>query len=409
MPNPSLNRPTQAVILAGGRGTRLLPLTATRPKPMIEFHGRPFLEYLLEQLRDQGVNRILLLLGYLPDVIKDYFGNGERFGVSIEYGVTDVNDETGTRLRAARHLIDPVFLLLYCDNYLPFSFDAMWKRWGEIEGDALVTVYANEDNYTRSNLRVDSDGRVAVYDKSRSAENLQGVDIGYMLVRRDVIDLIPAGNPSFEATVYPQLIGQRRFFGFLTRHRYYSVGDHKRLPLTEEFLCSRRTLLLDRDGVLNRKRPKGEYVRSWRDWEWLDGALEALRMLRQSGFRVVLLTDQPGIADGVMTERDLADIHRRMRDDVERAGGHIDAIFHCPHGQDAGCWCRKPAPGMLYQAQRTLHLDLTKALYVGDDECDQRSAAAAACPFRMVGNGASLRSIVAELIAHQPETRLSGV
>ena len=90
-------RPRQAVILAGGRGTRLGRLTQTRPKPMIEFHGRPFLHYLIELLRDQGFERILLLLGYLPDVIQNYFGDGRTFGVSIRYAILPVEDETGRR------------------------------------------------------------------------------------------------------------------------------------------------------------------------------------------------------------------------------------------------------------------------------------------------------------------------
>ena len=81
----SLCRPTQAVILAGGRGTRLKPLTDTRPKPMIEIHGRPFLEYQIEQLRDQGFERILFLLGYRPEVVQEYCGDGRRWGVKIEY------------------------------------------------------------------------------------------------------------------------------------------------------------------------------------------------------------------------------------------------------------------------------------------------------------------------------------
>src|SRR6185369_6652215 len=99
-------RPDQAVILAGGRGTRLLPLTISRPKPMILFHGRPFLEYLIDQLREQGFRRILLLLGYLPEIIMDYFGDGRRFGIQMDYHVTSVDDETGARLRSARDRID---------------------------------------------------------------------------------------------------------------------------------------------------------------------------------------------------------------------------------------------------------------------------------------------------------------
>jgi NDP-sugar pyrophosphorylase family protein len=112
-----MQRPTQAVILAGGRGTRLRPLTLTRPKPMVEIQGKPFLEYQIEQLRQQGFKRVLLLLGYLPEIVRDYFGNGRRWGIKIEYSVSDVDDETGRRLKLAEPFLDPCFLLLYCDNY----------------------------------------------------------------------------------------------------------------------------------------------------------------------------------------------------------------------------------------------------------------------------------------------------
>src|SRR5262245_7407744 len=95
------DRPVQAVILAGGRGTRLKPLTDTRPKPMIEILGKPFLEYQIEQVRDQGFTKVLLLLGYLPEVVQDYFGDGSQWGIGIDYSVSAVDDETGRRLSLA--------------------------------------------------------------------------------------------------------------------------------------------------------------------------------------------------------------------------------------------------------------------------------------------------------------------
>ena len=109
-------RPTQAVILAGGLGTRLRPLTETRPKPMVQVGGKPFLEYQINQLREHGFDRVLLLLGYLPEVVRDYFGDGRRWGVSIEYSVTAIDDDTGRRIKLAEPLLESHFLLLYCPS-----------------------------------------------------------------------------------------------------------------------------------------------------------------------------------------------------------------------------------------------------------------------------------------------------
>ncbi|MCK4416320.1 MAG: NTP transferase domain-containing protein, partial [Thermoplasmatales archaeon] len=111
----------QAVILAGGLGTRLRPITDKIPKPMIEFHNKPFLEYILEMLKNNGIEEVVLLLGYLPDPIVEYFGDGTKFGIKIKYSIGTIEDKTGTRIRNAEELLDDHFMLMYCDNYLPFN------------------------------------------------------------------------------------------------------------------------------------------------------------------------------------------------------------------------------------------------------------------------------------------------
>ncbi len=396
-------RPTQAVILAGGRGTRLKPLTDTRPKPMIEFHGRPFLEYLIEQLRDQGFRRILLLLGYLPEVVREHFGDGTRWGVAIDYAVSPVDDETGLRITRAIDRLDPVFLLLYCDNYWPMPFDRMWQAYTAAGAEMLVTVYNNRDGYTRDNLRIGADNRVALYDKSRTEADLSGVDIGFMIVRKDTVARLPRGeNISFEKTLYPQLVAERQLLAYRTDHRYYSVGDHKRLPITAEFLRFRPTVLLDRDGVLNRKMPQGTYVRSWAEWQWMPDARQAIARFAAAGWRIIVITNQAGIARGAMSEADLAEIHAHMTRDAEATGGRIDAIYHCPHHWDDNCDCRKPKPGMLFQAQREHHFDLSRSWFLGDDTRDGEAAAAAGCRFRMIDEAMPLARAAAELLDRPP-------
>ena len=122
-------RPTQAVILAGGRGERMRPLTDTRPKPMLEFHGKPFLEYMVEMLRDNGFERVTILVGYLAEVIVDHFGDGSRLGVQIDYSHTPPEALTSRRMQAAAGQLDERFLLLYCDNYWPMRWDEMWAQY----------------------------------------------------------------------------------------------------------------------------------------------------------------------------------------------------------------------------------------------------------------------------------------
>ena len=390
----TLALPTQAVILAGGQGTRLRPLTDTTPKPMIRFHGRPFLAYQLDQLHEQGVREVLLLVGYLAQQIREYVGDGSHWGLRIRYVESPVEAETGQRMLDAAPLIQPHFLLLYCDNYWPMQMAQMWDLFRSTGAPGMVTVYTNRDGYTRNNVLVDGEGYVVTYDPKRSAPGLNGVEIGYALLAREVLDYLPQENVSFEHTVFPALASLRFLRAFQTEHRYYSVGSHDRLPLTEAFLAPQKAVILDRDGVLNRRPPRAEYVRSWEEFQWLPEAVETLALLKEAGYKLIVATNQPGIARGVMTEQELAAIHVRMCDELSAAGAAMDAIYVCAHGWDEGCFCRKPRPGLLFQAQRDWHLDLTKTLYIGDDGRDLEAGEAAGCPTILLDEGMAILEVV---------------
>jgi len=374
---------------------------------MIVVGGKPFLEHLILLLRSQGFDRFLILLGYLPEVVQEYFGDGRRWGVSIEYSVTAVEDETGRRVKLASPRIDPCFLLMYSDNYWPMQMSKMWPRFEAARVPAMITVYSNKDGYTTNSVQVDTDGYVAVYDKTCQSQNLQGVEISYAIMTRQVLELLPEENVSFEVAVYPKLAQQRQLLAHVTHHRYYSIGSHRRLPLTEAFFQHIPTVLLDRDGVLNKKPPKAEYVKNWSDFEWLPGAKEALKLFKDAGYRVIVVSNQAGIARGAMTEENLTSIHNRMAEEVVQSGGRIDAIYFCPHGWDDNCECRKPKPGMLFQAQREHHLDLTQTPFIGDDERDAEAADAAGCPSFLLSHDESVLGVARKVIASRQDREVS--
>ncbi len=276
----SINRkPAQAVILAGGRGQRLHPITEKIPKPMVLFHGKPFLQYLIEYLKDEGFTEILLLLGYLHEQVTNYFGDGSKFGIKIKYSVTDVNNETGPRLAAVKNDLEPIFFLMYCDNYCPVDTQKAWEQFCSANVLAQITVYSNLDKFTRNNLLIEN-GFIKNYDKSRSETNLNGVDIGFAFMRSEILDFMPNENLNFEKIVYPKLVQEKKLAGYLVHHRYYSVGNLERLPITEKFLKRDPVILLDRDGVLNARVAKGEYVTSPENFHWLPGAQEGISLLR---------------------------------------------------------------------------------------------------------------------------------
>ena len=174
----------QAVILAGGTGTRIRPLTDTVPKPMILLNKKPFLEYLIEFLKNNGITEVVLLLGYLSQKVVDYFGDGSQFNIQIKYSIGDVSFETGKRIKNAEHLLDDHFLLMYCDNYLPLNLHTLFAFHEKQKTVATVTVYTNKDNITKNNIYVDDQGYVTRYDRTRKEPNLNGVEIGFYIFQR---------------------------------------------------------------------------------------------------------------------------------------------------------------------------------------------------------------------------------
>jgi D-glycero-D-manno-heptose 1,7-bisphosphate phosphatase len=155
---------------------------------------------------------------------------------------------------------------------------------------------------------------------------------------------------------------------------------------------------------LNRKPAAGDYVRSWRDWEWVEGSPQALAMLHEAGYRVLIVSNQAGVARGALAPKTLAEIDRRMKQEARLAGGLVEASYYCPHGWDEGCACRKPVPGLLYQAQRDFHLDLTRTVFIGDDERDAQAAEAAGCLYAAVTPARTLAQVVEEMLEREAIT-----
>lgn len=158
--------------------------------------------------------------------------------------------------------------------------------------------------------------------------------------------------------------------------------NHAAEHTTERRHCA---IFLDRDGVINRRRIE-DYVKRWGEFEFLPDIFQVLPELHAAGYRAVLITNQQGIAKGLMTEDDLADIHAQMQKELEdRTGHHFDAIYHCPHGKDQGCKCRKPEPGMLLQAAQEHGIDLACSWMIGDSESDIEAGLQAGCRTIRIG------------------------
>lgn len=335
------------------------------------------MRYLVELLKKNGIEEIIFLTSYLGDQFPATLGDGSKFGLRITYNHTPLEDDTGERLRKAKDLLDEQFLLLYGDNYWPLNLPALLKHHKEHRVPAGVVVYQNQDPTKKNNMLVE-DGLVTAYDQKRETKNLNGIDIGFFTLSKKVLDLIPKENVNFEKTVLPKLIKDKKLGGFLTKHPYWSLTSAERLPgIMQALNPTRKVLFLDRDGTLNKRQPIGTYITSVPQFEFLEGTINALKQLSKKGYEFYLITNQPGIARGDLSEETHAAIHKRMTDELAEYGVSFAGIYYCPHNRGSTCECRKPRPGMLFRAAREHNIDLSRAVFVGDDERDKLAGDAA--------------------------------
>lgn len=371
-------RPQQAVILCGGQGTRLRPLTLTTPKPMVCIGTRPFLYYLLEQLSETGIRKFLLLTGYLSDLVEEYFGDGSQFGWSIKYSRGPIDWNTGYRIYKAQAHIESHFMLLYGDNFaLPNFSDYLDSHL--ISQKALSLLISPK---TPGNISISNNPTVTRYTTDRSHATCDYVELGYMFVNRDPflkqLNLNPPIPELNLSTVIKQLSDNLNINSYSVDF-YHSISDPKRLSITKDFLRPKKIILIDRDGVINHKADPGQYITSWSQFKFIESTIDAMALLSSSGFSFIIITNQACIARGILTVEGLQEIHDQMLHYLRLKGIKVLDLYHCPHHWDDECYCRKPKPGMFHTASKDHHLRLDKTIYIGDDVRDIEAAYSAGC------------------------------
>lgn len=341
--------------------------------------------YLIDLLKVNGIREVILLVGYLHEQIEAYFGDGSKFGITITYSYDPVEADTGTRLQNAYSLIKQRFLLLYGDNIWPLRLTELTQFYESMGRKALVTVYHNRDGATKNNICVE-DGVVKDYDRNRQNKHLNGVDIGFFILDKHALSSLPTGNFSFEEVIVPRLIAQRQLAGFVTEHKYYGLSNLDRIPAIQEYLRLKKTIFLDRDGVINKRPPKAEYISNWSEFVFLPKIREALILLAQKGYDIYIVTNQAGIARGKVTKKHVDSIHSRLKKELKLIDVTIADIAVCPHRWDEGCFCRKPNPGLFFDLSYKHHINLFESVCVGDDPRDIQAGKHAGCKTILVGD-----------------------
>ncbi|MBI4778757.1 D-glycero-beta-D-manno-heptose 1,7-bisphosphate 7-phosphatase [Candidatus Desantisbacteria bacterium] len=171
-----------------------------------------------------------------------------------------------------------------------------------------------------------------------------------------------------------------------TRKRAGLEPTRKRAGLEPAPTLVQRVVFLDRDGVINKKL-EGDYVKSYDEFIFLPGVIEAIKRIKQKGLMVIVITNQSGIGRGIMSEDDLTKVHKQMLAEMKKEGATIDAIYYCPHSPDNGCDCRKPKDGLFKQALMDFNIDMKNSWMIGDEQKDIEAGEKAGCKTYLLSKG----------------------
>jgi MurNAc alpha-1-phosphate uridylyltransferase len=225
-------------ILAGGLATRLRPITETVPKALVEIAGEPFLAHQLRLLRGNGYERIVMCVGYLGEMVRDFAGDGSRFGLSVEYSFDGPAGLLGTAgaIRQALPLLTEEFSVIYGDSYLPCDYAAAERAFHESGRLALMTVYRNEGQWDTSNVEFDG-ARVLRYDKAAQTAAMRHIDYGLGVFRREAFAGVPENRPSDLASLYQDLVSRGELTAWESPDRFYEIGSLEGIRDLTEFLA----------------------------------------------------------------------------------------------------------------------------------------------------------------------------
>ncbi|MBQ6449891.1 D-glycero-beta-D-manno-heptose 1,7-bisphosphate 7-phosphatase [bacterium] len=390
-----------AVIMAGGKGTRIAAINATVPKPMIEIADKPILQYELEVLSRQGYRDVTIVTGHLGHAIQEYFGDGSSFDLQINYLHEKEPLGTAGALYWLKGKVSTDFLLLNADIIFDVDLDRFYRYHQAQKTTATILTHPNAHPYDSAIIAADKNNIATAWlhkeDTRLWYRNRVNAGLHFLspsvfasyktLEKKDLDrDILKPLIETHQLSVYdsPEYVKDMG-----TPDRYENVIKDLRDGLVAARNLNRRqkAIFLDRDGTLNKD---AGFLTNIDQLELIPGASEAVKLINDSGYLAIVVTNQPAIARGELTIAQLDLIHQKLETLLGQDGAYLDAIYYCPHHPDKGfsgerpeykieCECRKPKPGMLLQAARHFNIDLSSSWMIGDSIKDIEAGKAVNC------------------------------
>lgn len=389
----------RAVIMAGGKGTRVASVSNELPKPMLPIDGKPVLWHQIECLQRQGITEITFTIGHLREQIRDYFGDGSKFGVKIDY--IEEREALGTAgaLYYLKGKITDDFLLINGDLIFDVDFSRLMDFHKQHQALATLFGHPNDHPYDSGIILSDGNGTVTGWltKEERHGWYHNCVNAGIHALSPALLEQMTAVKKmDLDRELLKPMIPTGRVCVYRSPEYVKDMGTPERIFQVEHDLRTglvtrknlshkQRAIFLDRDGTINHYVG---FLRQPEDFRLLDDVTEAIRRINRNGYLAIIVTNQPVIARGEVTWEQLDEIHRKMETFLGEGGAYIDDIFVCPHHPDKGfpgeipaykieCGCRKPKPGLLLQAAEKYHIDLSQSWMIGDRIQDKEAGKAA--------------------------------
>ena len=395
------------VISAGGKGTRIASVASDIPKPMIPVDGIPVLEHELISLKNQGFTRFIFTIGHLGHLIKEYFGNGGKWGISIDY--FEEKDPLGTA-GALYYLKDELqsdFLYLNGDAVMDIDFERMIRFHESHAGKITLFTHPNSHPYDSALIVADSATKQVTRWINKEDERTiykNRVNAGVHILSPEVLAELKPGKSDLDRDLLKPMVPKGWIYAYDSTEYVKDMGTPDRLASVcrdiqagrvhaRNLSVPQKAVFLDRDGTINRYMG---FLSDHTKMELLDGVGEAIRRINEAGYLAIVVTNQPVIARGECTFAELEMIHNAMETQLGREGAYVDDIFICPHHPDRGfpgerpeykieCNCRKPKPGLILAAAEKYNIDLSQSYMVGDSDRDMEAGKAAGCTCVLIG------------------------
>ena len=411
----------KTVIMAGGKGKRISKLFPYIPKPLIPICGKPVLEHEIECLRGQGFADMILTVSYMSDKIIEYFGDGSKYGVSIEYFVENEPLGNAGALFKLRDKLTEDFLLLNADSVFNIDFNRFVAFHKEKHALATLFTHPNDHPYDSGLIIASEDKSVVKWlakEDERPKYYKNRVNAGLHIISPKLLEKdtnLP--KTDLDRHLLKPLAGTRKMFCYDSSEYVMDMGTPERFEaVTKDFESGKvfarnlknrqKAIFLDRDGTINKY--KG-FLRSIDDFELLPTVCESIKMINRSGYLAIVVTNQPVIARGEVTFDEIDQIHNKMETLLGKYGAYLDGIYFCPHHPDSGfegeikelkiaCNCRKPKPGMLRKAAEDFNIDLKSSWMIGDGEYDRGAGEASGCHTKIIPTDGDLLKAVKEIL-----------